>query len=100
MGFLQPGATEVTLRFEAVGEGFHRATLFDPDGVPVGRVQRFVDFADPGRYEMELKVPVRGPLPGWTLELNAVRVVKLDGFAPYWAATAGNLFDPERLGAR
>lgn len=100
VGEVAADAKEVTLRFEATGEGFHRATLYDAAGVPVGRVQRFIDFGDPGRYELELKVPVTGPRTGWSLELTAVKVVKLDGFMPYWAASATNLFNPEGIQGR
>jgi hypothetical protein len=96
-GAVSAGAREVILRFEATGEGFHSATLFDPHGNPVRRVQRFVDFEDPGRYELELKAPVAGPREGWALELNAVQVLKTDGLLPYWSARRGDWFDPERV---
>ncbi len=99
VGALAEGAREVTLRFEVTGEGFHSATLFDPHGAPVRRVQRFVDFEDSGRYELELKAPVAGPREGWSLELNAVKVLRLEGFQPYWSARAEDWFNPEQLGA-
>ncbi|MBK9138880.1 MAG: formylglycine-generating enzyme family protein [Verrucomicrobia bacterium] len=99
VGALAEGAKEVTLRFEVMGEGFHSATLFDPQGAPVRRVQRFVDFEDTGRYELELKAPVSGPRAGWALELNAVKVLRIEGFQPYWSARAEDWFNPEQPAA-
>ncbi len=95
-GRLADGALEVTLRFEAQGEGYHAATLHDPAGVPVRRVRRFVEFEDPGRYELELKAAVNGPRAGWSLELNAVKVLRAEGFLPYWSASAEDWFHPEQ----
>jgi hypothetical protein len=95
VGCLLEGTREVVIRFEVMGEGFHGATLYDPRGVPVRRVERFVDFEDRGRYEMELKVPVAGPRAGWSLELNAVKVVQAAGFLPYWSASKEDWFNPE-----
>jgi hypothetical protein len=60
----------------------------------VGRAQRFIDFEDPGRYPLELKAPVAGPRKGWSLELNAVRVLRAEGFGPYWSTSPENWFDP------
>lgn len=97
-GTLAEGVSEVNLRLEVTGEGFHSATLFDPAGVPVRRVQRFVDFEDPGCYELELKAPVTGPRQGWSLELNAVKVLRVEGFLPWWSARAEDWFNPEQCG--
>lgn len=85
----------MTLDFEAAGEGYHSATLFDPKGVPVGHVHRFIDFEDSGKYRLELKAPAAGPRRGWSLELNAVRVLRAEGFNPCWSASIENWFDPE-----
>ena len=98
-GTLAEDAREVRLRLEVTGEGFHAATLFDPTGAPVQRVQRFVDFEDPGRYELELKAPVTGPRQGWSLELNAVKVLRVEGFLPWWSARPEDWFNPEQSGA-
>lgn len=95
VGAASPGAAELVMRFEARGEGFHSATLFDPRGVPVRRVQRFIDIHDPGRYELELKAPVAGSPVGWSLELNDVTVVSFTGWLPWWAADPGDWFNPE-----
>jgi formylglycine-generating enzyme required for sulfatase activity len=95
VGSVDPDQEEVTIRLEAIGEGFHSATLFDASGSPRGRVQRFIDFEDPGRYEMTIQVPATRPLEGWSLELNAVRVLAIEGFSPYWAASRAGWFDPE-----
>ena len=59
-GHLIDGAKEVKVRVEARGEGFHSVTLYDPAGNPAATVRHFVDFQDPGRYELELKAPVSG----------------------------------------
>jgi hypothetical protein len=95
VGSVDPDQEEITIRLEAIGEGFHSATLFDASGSPRGRVQRFIDFEDPGRYEMTIQVSATRPLEGWSLELNAVRVLAIEGFSPYWAASRAGWFDPE-----
>lgn len=96
VGYLRDDAAEVEVRLLAEGEGFHAATLYHPDGTPAARVERFIDFEDPGRYELVLQAPVSGPRDGWSLELNDVRVAAISGFEPYWAADRRNLFHPER----
>jgi hypothetical protein len=96
VGTIAADAREVTVRLEASGEGFHSATLYDPRGVPVRRVQRFVDFEDPGHYEMVLKAPVGGPRQGWSLELNAAKIIQIEGFLPYWSTDAEEWFSPEQ----
>jgi hypothetical protein len=98
-GFLKEGTKEVKVRLEVMGEGFHMATLYDPDGKPVSTVRRFVDFEDPGRYEIELKGVVDGSRPrGWSLEVHNAKVLSVEGFSPYWAAEPESLFNPERPG--
>jgi hypothetical protein len=54
-----------------------------------------VDFEDQGRYEMELKAPAARPSVGWSLELSGVRVLRAEGFLPYWSATKEDWFSPE-----
>lgn len=95
-GCLRPGANEVKIRFEAMGEGFHKAALYDPTGRIVSTVQKFVDFEDVGRYEIQLTTPVSGPAEGWSLELYKVKVLSIEGLMPYWAIDRKNLFVPER----
>jgi hypothetical protein len=99
-GFLQDGAKEVKVRLEATGEGFHMATLYDPSGQPVATVRRFVDFEDPGRYELELKASVSGETAAWSLELCNLRVLSIEGMERYWATSADDLFNPERPAIR
>jgi hypothetical protein len=95
-GCVAAGAKEVTLRFAARGEGYHAATLYNPAGAPVGRVSRFVEFEDPGRYELELKVPAAEPLAGWALETQALEIVSCSGLLPYWSASPDTWFNPEQ----
>lgn len=95
-GFLKEGAKEVKVKLEAVGEGFHAATLYDPAGHPVAVVRKFVDFQDPNRYEVELKAPVTGESRGWSLEVYNAKVLSIDGLLPYWAGDNQQLFNPER----
>ena len=93
-GSAESGATEISVRFAAQGEGFHSATLFDPQGVPVQRVQKFVEFEDPGRYELQIAVPITGPRDGWSLEIHNLQVVAITGMAPYWSALRESSFHP------
>ena len=96
-GFLEDEAGEVAVRFEAMGEGYHSATLYDPDGNPVAATERFVDLDDRGRYEVELRAPITDPRrKGWSLVMHQARVLQIRGFLPYWAASADELFHPER----
>ncbi len=92
-----PGATEVKLRFEALGEGFHSATLHDAAGNPVAVVRHFIDFGDPGRYELELKAAVPSGQSGWSVSLHNLKVLSVEGMGPYWAASPESLFLPERM---
>lgn len=94
-GVTKNAAREIKLHFEVTGEGFHSAVLFDPAGVPVRRVGKFVDFGDQGRYELELSMPSNGQQQGWSLELNGVRILKTEGFLPYWSAGQQDWFNPE-----
>ncbi len=96
-GSLVAGAREVSLTLAAQGEGFHSATLLDPQGVPVQRVQRFVDFEDPGRYELQLQASVSGPPDGWSLELHNVQVLSIQGMTPYWSDAPASFFHPEKM---
>jgi hypothetical protein len=85
------------LRLEVIGEGFHRATLYDPDGYPVAAVQQFVDLGDTKCYELELKAPVDGRAKGWALEIYKARILSIEGLLPYWANTLEELFNPEQV---
>lgn len=98
-GFLADDAHDVTVRFEAMGEGYHSATLYDPDGNPVAATEKSVDLDDKGRYEVELKAPITDPRrKGWSLVMHQARVLEITGFLPYWAASPEELFNPERTG--
>ena len=94
-GFLKAGSKEVKVRIEALGEGFHSATLYDPAGYPLSTVRKFVDLNDPNRYEVELVAPVSGDPRGWSLEVCNARVLSVEGLLPYWAGDAQQLFNPE-----
>lgn len=94
--YLGDGASEVKVRLEAIGEGFHSATLYDPAGRPVSAVRHFIDFGDVNRYEFELKAPLAGDAAGWSLELCKVKVLSVEGLLPYYADGAADLFNPER----
>ncbi len=100
VGFLREGTKEVKIRLEAMGEGFHTATLYDPAGQPVATVRHFVDFQDPGRYELELKALVSGDPSGWAVELCNLKVLSIEGMLCYWATDLTELFNPERPTAR
>lgn len=94
---LDDGATSISIRLEAMGEGFHAATLYDPAGNPVRTVRHFVDFEDPGRYELELKhesgsLDASGP---WSVEVVKSKVIGARGLAPWWSPRAEELFHPE-----
>ncbi|MGE5608930.1 MAG: hypothetical protein ACM359_06735, partial [Bacillota bacterium] len=95
-GFVEEGAKEISIKLEAMGEGFHMATLYDPQGRPVRTVRQFVDFQDPGRYELELKTAVSGGGVGWSVEVYKAKVIGVKGMLPYWAGDGEQLFHPER----
>lgn len=96
-GYIKPGSSEISIVFEAVGEGYHTITLYDPDGNVAGTSEQFVDFDDKGRYEVELKVPIKGgPLEGWALEVYQAKILKIQGFLPYWSSRPDELFNPEQ----
>lgn len=90
----------LVIKFLVEGEGFHTATLYNPDGEIVATTREFIDFQDPGRYEMVLKahVPAR-PGPGWGLEVYKAEISSIKGFLPYWSGEAEEWFNPERPGA-
>ncbi len=98
-GFLTESGKEVKVRLEAIGEGFHSATLYDPSGHPVAAVRHFIDLGDTNRYVIELKANVEGDSAGWGLELCGAKVLSMSGLGPYWAGDAGQLFNPERAEA-
>jgi hypothetical protein len=96
-GFLSDGASSITVRLEAIGEGFHMASLYDPDGHVAATARHFVDFADPGRYEIELKTAVGEKRDGWSVEIYNARVLAIDGLKPWWACSRMELFNPEQV---
>jgi formylglycine-generating enzyme required for sulfatase activity len=96
-GFVGEGTAQVKVILEAVGEGYHTATLYDPEGNPAGSVRHFVDRDDKGRYEVPLAASVAGRFGKWSLEVSKARVIGTEGFKPYWAPTAEDLFDPEQI---
>lgn len=96
-GYIKPGAAEIKILFEAVGEGYHTITLYDPTGNVAGASEQFVDFDDKGRYEVEMTVPIEGDsLDGWALEVFNAKILKIEGFLPYWAGRPDELFNPEQ----
>lgn len=103
-GYLEEGAKQIIVKLEAMGEGFHSATLYDPQGRPVKTVRHFIDFEDPGRYELELKLDAKEPFTSdggfWSLEVHNAKVLSVKGMLPYWASDPQQLFHPEREGAR
>lgn len=100
-GYRKPGATAARLQLEVAGEGFHSATLYDPDGNPVASVRHFVDFQDEKTYKIELKATIDDRrTDGWALEVYSAKVVKAEGLEPYWACEPGQLFRPESPSAK
>lgn len=99
-GFIRPGASEVKLRLEATGEGFHSATACTEAGHPVAALRHFVDLGDVGRYELELRVPVEVPWQVIGLELHRVKVISAEGVEPYWSDRREALFNPQKLTIR
>lgn len=98
-GYVKEGAKEIKVRLEAMNEGFHAATLYNPAGQVVATVRKFVDFQDPNRYEIELKAPISGgDAKGWGLEVYNAKVLSIEGMQPYWSGDAEQLFSPERPG--
>lgn len=94
-GYLTDGAQQVKVRFEAMGEGFHGVTLYNPAGHPAAAVRHFIDFQDPGRYELELRAPVTGDITGWSLQIDDAKVLSIEGFSPYWSTHPAELFNPK-----
>jgi formylglycine-generating enzyme required for sulfatase activity len=95
-GLLEEGAAEVKIRLAAMGEGFHMALLRDSAKRPVAVVRHFVDFEDPGRYELELEAPAPADAEPWSLEVYHANVLSVKGLHPFWSATPEQLFHPER----
>jgi hypothetical protein len=91
------GATNIVIALAGEGEGFKKAVLFDPEGRPAGVVEAFVDLGDTGRYGYILSAPIppahaRGL---WSLKLQDVSVVSVQGLAPYFATRPEAFFRPE-----
>ncbi len=100
-GYREPGAAEVRLDMEVAGEGFHSATLYDPDGNPVASVRRFVDFEDPKTYTLTLQAKISDDrTTGWALEIYGAKIVCVRGLRPYWAAGVDELFTPDESAAK
>ncbi|MCX8157971.1 MAG: glycoside hydrolase family 127 protein [Verrucomicrobiae bacterium] len=92
------GATNIVITLAAEGEGFKKAVLSDPAGRPAGVLEAFVDLGDAGRYVYTLQAPIppahtRGL---WSLQLQDVSVVNVQGLAPYFATQPAAFFNPER----
>lgn len=86
----------IRILFEAVGEGVHSVTLFDPKGNICATTEKFMPLEDKGRYELTLAVPLdTDQLEGWSLEAWQAKVLRIEGFAPYWAGSPAELFNPE-----
>ncbi len=97
--FAEDGAKQISVRLEAMGEGFHMATLYDPEGRPVKAVRHFVDFEDPGRYELTLTHDSPQPIDAgkgpWSIEVYHSKVLEVKGLLPYFAPEPEQLFNPE-----
>ena len=94
-GFVREGASQVKISLEAIGEGFHTASLYNIDGDIAATVRHFVDRDDKGRYELPLAASTEGQAGKWSVEVSKARVIATEGFLPYWATTAEELFNPE-----
>jgi formylglycine-generating enzyme required for sulfatase activity len=97
--FVRKGAKEIKVTLEAMGEGFHTATLYDAGRVPLAALRHFVDRDDTGRYVLALAAPVAQAQETIELEVGSGKVLATDGLLPYWACTPEELFNPEK-GAR
>jgi rhamnogalacturonyl hydrolase YesR len=86
----------VVVTLEAQGEGFHKASLYDPAGHPVTTLTHFIDFQDEQTYDLELKAEPEGPMTGWSLEVYHSHVSSVSGMKPYWSATADQWFEPDQ----
>ncbi|HAK95486.1 MAG TPA: hypothetical protein DCM87_10885, partial [Planctomycetes bacterium] len=93
-GFVREGAAEIGLTLEAMGEGFHTATLSSAGGEPLAALRRFVDRDDKGRYELVLAAPA-GP-PVVRIDVALANVIAIEGLLPYFAGSPEDLFNPER----
>ncbi|HON65899.1 MAG TPA: SUMF1/EgtB/PvdO family nonheme iron enzyme [Phycisphaerae bacterium] len=88
----------VRILFEAVGEGVHSVTLYDPNGNVFATAEKFLPLEDKGRYEISLAVPFdEDQLEGWSIEAWQAKVLRIEGFSPYWANSPEQLFNPETL---
>ncbi len=94
--FVREGASEIAVRGEAMGEGFHSAVLYDAAGRPLAAARQFVDFQDPGRYEVTLRAPAPAGGAMVALELHELRVLGVEGLLPWWAPAPEELVNPER----
>jgi hypothetical protein len=92
----KPGAKEARILFEAIGEGSHNIAIYNPAGNIVAQAEKFIPFEDKGRYEVELKMPVTANgREIWSLEAFNAKVLKIEGFLPWWATAPDELFNPE-----
>jgi hypothetical protein len=90
------GADRVALVLHAEGEGYHSGELYDPQGRLAAVVRTFIAHDDASRYEMMLAAPVDESPGVWSVRLHRSAVVRTHGLMPYWAASEGEWFDPER----
>ncbi len=90
------GAKEIKVTLEAMGEGFHTATLCGPGGAPLAALRHFVDRDDKGRYERVLAATVPPGLQVVQLDVSLAKVLAIEGLRPYFACAPEELFDPEK----
>jgi hypothetical protein len=97
----RPDAPAVKVIFEAKGEGFFGAVLYDPSGRAVAAAQRFIDLGDEKAYPYKLAaaIPPAGRGKVWSLDIQAGRLVSLDGAPPFFATSRAAFFSPDKAKA-
>lgn len=91
------GATNIVITLAGEGEGFKKAVLYDPAGHPAGLLEAFVDLGDAGRYVYSLTAPIP-PEHGrglWSLKLQDLSILNVQGLAPYFATQPAAFFRPD-----
>jgi hypothetical protein len=91
-------APNIELELTGEGEGFKKAVLYDPEGIPAATLEAFVDLGDPGRYVYKLSadIPPRHRDGLWSLSLQDVALTRLSGLSPYFATSPAAFFRPDR----
>jgi hypothetical protein len=91
-----PGARQIRLRFEAEGEGFKGAVVYDPRGNVTGLLSQFIEYDDTKHHSYDLAVSVReGSESGlWSLDLQDVSVSRAEGMTPYVSTSPAAYFIP------